>query len=125
MKLNFCYLFILLLVSSNSWAYGSSSSSKACSKPEFSQFVPAENASIAAGSSFSFFASANTYPTTIKVTVKGLPVELTVTPKEGAGFQVKGTLPKSLTNDFARISISAEAQKNCKGDGGWLVNIAK
>jgi len=125
MKLNFCGFFILLLVSSNSWAYGSSSSSKACTKPEFSQFIPAENASIASGSAFSFFASANTYPTTIKVSVKGLPVELNITPKEGAGFQVKGMLPKSIKNDFARIMISAEGQKNCKGDGGWLVNIAK
>ena len=125
MNLNFYSFFILLLVSSNSWAYGSSSSSKACAKPEFSQFIPAENSSIAAGSSFSFFASANTYPTTIKVTVKGLPVELSITPKDAAGFQVKGTLPKSLHDDFARISINAEAQKNCKGDGGWLVNITK
>jgi len=125
MKLNFYVFFILLLVSSNLWAYGSSSSSKACTKPEFSQFIPAENSTIAAGSSFSFFASANTYPTTIKVTVKGLPVELNITPKDAAGFQVKGTLPKSLHDDFARIMISAEGQKNCKGDGGWLLNIAK
>ena len=54
-----------------------------------------------------------------------LPVELSITPKDAIGFQVKGTLPKSLENDYARISISAEAQKNCKGEGGWLVNIAK
>jgi len=125
MKLNYCWFFILLLISSNSWAYGSSSSSKACTKPEFSQFIPTENSTIAAGSSFSFLASANTYPTTIKVTVKGLPVELSITPKEAIGFEVKGTLPKSLENDYARINISAEGQKNCKGEGGWLVNIAK
>ena len=125
MKLNFCCFFILSLVSSNLWAYGSSSSSKSCTKPEFSQFSPAENSSIAAGSAFSFLASANTYPTTIKVTVKGLPVELNITPKEAVGFEVKGTLPKSLQADFARITINAEAQKNCKGEGGWLVNITK
>jgi len=125
MKLNFCWFFILSLVSSNLWAYGSSSSSKSCTKPEFSQFLPAENSSIAAGSAFSFLASANTYPTTIKVTVKGLPVELSITPKEAVGFEVKGTLPKSLQDDFARITINAEGQKNCKGEGGWLVNITK
>jgi hypothetical protein len=125
MKLNFCWFFILSLVSSNLWAYGSSSSSKSCTKPEFSQFSPAENSSIAAGSAFSFLASANTYPTTIKVTVKGLPVELNITPKEAVGFEVKGTLPKSLQDDFARITINAEGQKNCKGEGGWLVNITK
>ncbi|MFI3223354.1 MAG: hypothetical protein QX191_10010 [Methylococcaceae bacterium] len=125
MKLKFYVFLILLLVSSNLWAYGSSSSSKSCTKPEFSQFIPAENSTIAAGASFSFLASANTYPTTIKVTVKGLPVELSITPKDAAGFLVKGTLPKALHDDFARISINAEGQKNCKGDGGWLVNIAK
>ena len=125
MKLKFYVFLILLLVSSNLWAYGSSSSSKSCTKPEFSQFIPAENSTIAAGASFSFLASANTYPTTIKVSVKGLPVELSITPKDAAGFLVKGTLPKALHDDFARISINAEGQKNCKGDGGWLVNIAK
>ncbi len=118
--------FVLLMVFSGySWAYGSSGGSpKACAKPEFSNFMPAENANVAAGSTFSFSASANTFPNTIKVTVKGMPTTLKVTPKNEGGFLVTGTVPASLSNVYARISIAADGQNNCKGEGGWLVKIA-
>jgi hypothetical protein len=61
-RYNCFWIFVLLLVTSTSWAYGggSSSSSKACAKPKFTDFVPPENAEVAAGSNFSFTASANT-----------------------------------------------------------------
>ncbi|MGZ8157731.1 MAG: hypothetical protein ACXWT1_16650 [Methylobacter sp.] len=121
---NYLWFFILMLATGASWAYGSSSSSKSCTKPEFSHFVPSENAEVAAGSSFSFSASTNTYPTTIKVTVKGLPATLKITPRNEGGFQVNGTLPASLKGVYARISITADGPNNCKGDGGWLVKIA-
>jgi len=122
---NYLWIFMLMMVTGASWAYGSGSSSKACAKPEFSHFTPAENAEIAAGSSFSFTASANTYPNTIKVAVKGLPAILKVTPRTEGGFQVSGTIPASLKGVYARIAITADAQNNCKGDGGWLVKIAE
>lgn len=122
---NYLWFFILMLATGASWAYGSSSSSKSCTKPEFSHFVPSENAEVAAGSSFSFSASANTYPTTVKVTVKGLPATLKITPRNEGGFQVNGTLPTSLKSVYARISITADGPNNCKGDGGWLVKIAE
>ena len=44
-RYNYFWIFALMLASSTSWAYGGgSSSSKACAKPTFSDFVPAENA---------------------------------------------------------------------------------
>lgn len=122
---NCLWFFVLMMVTSTSWAYGSSSSPKACAKPEFTNFVPAENAEVTAGSTFSFIASANTFPNTIKVTVKGLPATLKVTPRNEGGFQVSGTMPSSLKSDYARIAITADGQNNCKGDGGWLVKIAE
>ncbi len=115
--------FILMTFASASWAYGSSSSSKACAKPEFSNFFPSENANVTAGSDFTFSASANTSPTTIKVAVKELPVALKVIPRNEGGFQVSGTLPASLKGVYARIAITAEGQNNCKGEAGWLVKI--
>jgi len=126
-RYNFLWVFVLMLVSGTSWAYGggSSSSSKACAKPKFTDFVPAENAEVAAGSSFSFTASANTYPNSIKVTVKGLPANINVKPKSAGNFEVSGTLPASLKGTYARIAIDADAQSNCNGGGGWLVKIAK
>ncbi|MFI3178783.1 MAG: hypothetical protein QX188_04410, partial [Methylococcaceae bacterium] len=67
---NFIWVVLLMLVASNSWAYGSSSS-KSCVKPKFSNFIPTENSEVAQGSQFSFSASPNTDPNSIKVTVKG------------------------------------------------------
>jgi hypothetical protein len=124
-RYNGLLIFILMMLSSAAWAYGSSSSSKSCTKPKFTDFTPAENAEIAAGSGFSFTASANTYPNTIKVTIKGLPATLKVTPENEGGFQVSGTIPASLKGDYARIAITADGPNNCKGDGGWLVKIAE
>ncbi|MBL6985637.1 MAG: hypothetical protein ISR72_01125 [Methylobacter sp.] len=122
---NYLWVLVLMIVTSNSWAYGSSSSSKSCIKPKFTDFSPAENTEVAAGAVFSFSASANTLPNTIKVTVKGLPTSLTVIPKNKSGFQVSGTIPMSLKGVYARIAITAEGQSNCKGDGGWLLKITE
>ena len=123
-RTNCLWVLVLMLVTSASWGYGGSSSSKACAKPTFSGFGPAENAEVAAGSGFSFTASANTYPESIKVTVKGLPATIKVTPKNaGKSCEVSGTLPPSLKGTYARIAIDADAPSNCKGGGGWLVKI--
>ena len=126
-RYNCLWVFVLMLATSTSWAYGggSSSSTKACAKPKFTDFVPAENAEVAAGSGFSFTASANTHPNSIKVTVKGLPTTIKVTPKNAGNFEVSGTLPASLKGTYARIAIDADAQSNCNGGGGWLVKIAE
>ncbi|POZ53748.1 hypothetical protein [Methylovulum psychrotolerans] len=114
---------VLMLASTTAWPYGSSSSTKACSKPKFTAFAPADNAEVAAQSHFSFNASKNTYPSTLTVTVKDLPTQLSITPDNDGSFQVSGTLPAALSNTYARIVINAEAQNNCKGSDGWLVKI--
>ncbi len=126
-RYNCIWIFVLMLVTNTSWAYGGggSSSTKACAKPKFTDFVPAENAEVAAGSNFSFTASANTYPSSIKVTIKGLPAIIKVTPKTVGTFEVSGSLPTSLKGTYARIAIEADAQSKCNGGGGWLVKIAE
>ncbi|MDD1613835.1 MAG: hypothetical protein LUP98_04200 [Methylococcaceae bacterium] len=117
------WILTLLIVTSNVWAYGSSSSSKkACDKPKFSEFSPVNNAQVAAKSAFSFTASANTNPDSIIVTVKSQPVAVIVTPKNQS-FLVTGTLPDALKGDFARISIAADGPNQCKGSDGWLVKV--
>jgi len=119
---NILLLLVLMATANTVWAYGSSSSSKACSKPKFTEFTPANNAQVAAGSSFSFMASANTSPDSIAVTVKGLPVDVTVTPKN-PGFLVEGKLPATVNSDFARINISADGHNGCNGGDGWLFKV--
>lgn len=120
-------LIALAVVSSTSWAYGGggSSSTKACDKPKFSEFTPAENAEVAPGSEFSFSASKNTYPNTIKVVVKDHPITIKTKTNANGTFDVTGKLPESVKGTFARIAITASAQSNCKGAGGWLIKIKK
>lgn len=125
-RINCLWIFVLMFITSTCWAYGGGgSSSKSCEKPKFSNFVPAENAEVAAGSAFSFLASKNTYPTTIKVSVKEQAATLKVDKKSDGTFSVSGKLPGSVKGTPARISITADAQSNCKGTGGWLVKIAE
>ena len=121
------WIFVLAFMTSPCWAYGGgSSSTKACAKPKFTDFIPAENTEVAVGSNFSFSASANTHPESIKVTAKGLPITIKVSPKNaGNSFEVTGTLPSSLKATYARIVIDADAQGSCNGGGGWLVKIAE
>ena len=120
---NTLWILTLMVVTSNVWAYGSSSSSKtACDKPKFSEFSPINNAQVAAKSAFSFIASANTNPDSIIVTVKNQPIDVTITPKN-QNFLVAGTLPDTLKGDFARINIAADGPNQCKGSDGWLVKI--
>jgi hypothetical protein len=114
---------MLMIATSNVWAYGSSGSSKkACNKPKFSEFIPVNNAQVAAKTAFSFVASANTNPESIIVTIKDQPVAVAITSKS-RGFQVTGTLPDTLTGNFARISITADGPNQCKGSDGWLVKV--
>jgi len=128
MKLfNYAWFLGLLIISSTGWAYGGggSSSSKACAKPKFTDYVPAENGQAKAGADFSFTASKNTYPSTIKVTVKEQSIAVKVTPKNEGSYEVTGKLPATLKGPYARIAITADALSNCNGAGGWLVKIAE
>ena len=110
------------LTSGNVWAYGSSSGSKSCEKPAFSQFIPAEKAEVAPKAAFSFVASPNTKPDSIKVVVKDVSTLISITPI-AQGYKVSGQLPSSLHGTFARINIHAEGSNRCIGSGGWLVKI--
>jgi hypothetical protein len=118
-------LIIPTLLSSHALAYGGGggSSTKACDKPKFSEFTPPANAEVASGSAFSFTASKNTYPSTIKVTIKDRPVEVKTQEQANGVFEVSGKFPEGVKDSYARIAINADAQSNCKGSGGWLVKI--
>ncbi len=120
----FFWILGLTIMSTQVFSYGSSSSSKSCTKPHFSEFSPADKAEVAPKSTFSFMASAGTNPKSIMVDIKKQPVAVTVTPK-GQGYEVSGTLPSDLKATAARINITAESPSSCKGSDGWLVNISE
>lgn len=122
----FLLLALMMIAADASWAYGGGGGggAKACAKPKFSNFTPESKSEAQAGSEFSFIASKNTYPETIKVTLKGQPVELKVTDKNDAGFLVSGVISLDLKGSFARVAISAESRGSCSGSDGWLLKIA-
>jgi len=124
MKLqNSFWIAILLIIPANVWAYGDSAPATViCNSVNFSEFTPVNNAEVAPQSAFSFFASGATYPNSIKVTIKGQSVPVTVTPKRD-GFQVTGKLPDSLKGAFAKINVEARGANQCEGSAGWLVKV--
>jgi hypothetical protein len=123
-SLQIVWLGLFILMTPTVWGYGSSSSSKACEKPGFSQFSPPDKAEVSPNTGFSFIASPNTKPDTIKVVVKNIPVSIAIKPV-AQGYQVSGALPEALRGTFARINIDAEGASRCKGSGGWLVNVGE
>ena len=125
MKLqNVLWLAIVLMIPGTVWAYGDGggSDTAAVCAAKLSKYTPANNSEMAPKSEFSFFASAATIPNSIKVTIKGLSVPVTVTPKSD-GFQVTGKLPDTIKGTFAKISIEAKGPNQCASNGGWLVNV--
>ncbi len=115
---------VLMVITSASWGYGSSSSSSSCAKPKFTEFNPVEHSQVPVGASFSFVASANTSPESIKVTVKDLPVITNVLEEKNGTFKVSGLIPDSLKGVYARVSITGNSQSSCNENAGWLFKIA-
>jgi hypothetical protein len=115
---------VLMVITSTSWGYGSSSSSSSCAKPKFTDFNPVEHSQVPVGSAFSFVASANTSPESLKVTVKDLPATANVLEEKNGTFKVSGLIPDSLKGVYARVSITGNSQNNCNENAGWLLKIA-
>lgn len=111
--------------SGHNMAAGGGAGESGCLKPQLTKFLPANLATVAPGSAFSFWAFNVEKPGQIKVTVKNIPVEVTTEDKE-AFFLVKGKLPAELVNTAARINIKVNAKiPRCNGENGWLVKIAE
>ncbi len=115
-------VLILAISSTNAFAYGSSSSKKACKKPKFTQFAPVHLSTVLPQSAFSFWASALTNPETIVVSVKKQAVEVEIK-KANGGYSVTAVIPSSLQSSYARIDIKATGTNNCKANDGWLLKI--
>lgn len=104
---------------------GGGNSENGCLKPQLTKFLPANLATVAPGSAFSFWAFNVEKPEQIKVTVKNIAVEVITEDKDNF-FLVKGKLPAELVNTTARINIKVNAKvSKCNGENGWLVKIAE
>lgn len=96
-----------------------------CIKPHLSKFIPAHLATVIPEAEFSFIALNVNKPEQISVMVKNIPVEIT-TEYKAPFYLVKGKLPATLSNTFARINIKVIAKSShCEAETGWLVKIAE
>lgn len=115
------FLFSVIFAET-AFSYESSSDKKECKKPKIRTFIPADKSEVPPGSEISFHVTNNIDPTKIEVTVKKIPVEVTLEDRN-LFYIVRGKLPDSLKNTYARISIKAVALLGCKTKGGWLLKI--
>lgn len=96
-----------------------------CTKPHFDRFQPAHLATAAPGAEFSFYAMNVQKPEQISVTVKNIPVDVNADFIDPF-FLVKGTLPASLHDTYARINIKVKGKfSHCDGENGWLLKIGQ
>ena len=129
MKLkNMLWLAAVLIIPANVWAYGDNAASGSgtgmCKKVNFSEFSPINNAEVAPQSAFSFYASESTFPNSIKVTIKGQSVPITVVEKQN-GYKVSGKLPDTLRGAYAKINIEARGIAQCEVTDGWLIKVTE
>jgi hypothetical protein len=118
---------VVLIIPGTVWAYGDgggSNSAGMCKKLIFSDFSPMNNAEVAPRSDFSFFASESISPKTIKVTIKGQSVPVTVVQKQN-GYKVSGKLPNAVKGTYAKINIDAKGIAQCEISTGWLVKVTQ
>ena len=129
MKLrNVLWVVAVLMIPANVWAYGDNSAggsgSGVCKKVNFSEFSPVNNAEVAPQSEFSFYASESTFPNSIKVTIKGQSIPVTVVQKQN-GYKVSGKLPETLKGAYAKINIDARGIAQCEVSDGWLIKVTE
>ncbi|MDD5275558.1 MAG: hypothetical protein PHR16_05705 [Methylovulum sp.] len=121
-------LISALLANGGAFAYDPDKE-KDCKKPRFSDFnlteySAANEVKIAPETEFFFKLSPWVDPSTIKVTIKGQPIEFTVD-SNSSFHKVTAKLPAALAGQFARINASAKAVLGCDSQDGWLVKIAE
>ena len=125
---NILLVAVVLMISGTVWAYGDNSVSGTgtgvCKQVNFSEFSPIKNVEVVLQSDFSFYASFATYLKSIRVTIKGQSVPVTVIEKQ-SGFKVSGKLPDSLRGAFAKINIDARGINQCEVSDGWLVKVTE
>lgn len=129
MKLqNILLIATVLVIPANVWAYGDNSGSGSgtgiCKKVNFSEFSPINNSEVAPHSAFSFYASESTFPNSIRVTIKGQSVPVTVVQKQN-GYKVSGKLPDTLKGAYAKINIDARGVAQCEVSDGWLIKVTE
>lgn len=92
-----------------------------CTDPRFYKESPGDNAHVAYLDSFTFTASDNTDPTSIRVLVNLQPAEITVTPQRSGLLEVSARLPVPIQRGRAWIKVTGMSHDGCDQIHTWNV----
>ena len=114
-------LFLALSITAiNVWGW----KAPACIQPAFKNEKPPKSSIVPPGSEFSFTASPNTMPSSIRAWVEDIEVNLDII--ENYGYRVTGNLPAELVDVYAVIKIRAHSEpKSCNTEKRWLIKISE
>lgn len=117
-------LTLSLMMSASAFGYGSGGGSRKCKPPKISDTSPPASAVVAPGAAISFTAS-NARQSSITVTAKGVPVDVSISETKSGRLLVKGQLPESVREGYARIKIEAKSDSGCHASDGWLLKVSE
>lgn len=95
---------------------------KACRLPRLRSITPKHLSEVPPETEFSFTLPQWTDPEKVTVSVKKLPTEYTVE-NHNSFLRVKGKIPASIENSYARVSVKAIAFEGCVMKDGWLLKV--
>jgi hypothetical protein len=92
-----------------------------CTAPIFFEESPARDARVDVFEKFSFTASDNTDPTTLKAWVNTHPVDIKVTPQRSGRFTVEGRLPQPIVQGKVWIKVTGISNDGCDQLHNWNI----
>ncbi len=94
-----------------------------CKEARISKIKPVPLSEVAAGSAFSFMVFDAHNPKQVEVSVKNIPVPVTIDDK-GEMAIVHGKLPEEIKATAARITVKVKGKTSkCNSEDGWLLKI--
>lgn len=115
-------LLIVFSVGTEAWGYGGvKSATKVCKAPKLKYKKPEEKSVVNPGDDFSAQVSRKIHKDSIKASIKGIPVDITLTEQSGGAHLIEGKWPAGIAGKFARLKITAKDTKGCKLTDGWLL----
>lgn len=92
-----------------------------CTAPIFFEESPGKDAKVKALEKFTFTASDNTHPESLKVWVNTVPVDIKITPQRSGRLTVEGSLPQPIAQGRAWIKVTGTSHDGCDQLHTWNV----
>jgi len=96
-----------------------------CTSPIFFEESPPKDAKVVSFDQFSFTASDNTDPETLKAWINTQPVDISVTPQRSGHYKVEGKLAQPITQGRVWIKAQGLSQDGCDQLHNWNVYVGQ